>query len=121
MRCTPTVARKNNNTRPKTSEWYGRLVNDSAFRRLSKVVEDGRRYIVHGGDMDAAERYIEPTIMDFGTDRAAFEASEAMQDENFGPIIPIYRYSHIDEPVVQKHTRTIRSCIFTHPLNRLIS
>ena len=32
-------------------------------------------------------------------DLAAFEASAAMQDENFGPVIPIYRYSELKEVI----------------------
>jgi len=95
------------NDNPADSEWYGRLVNKAAFERLHAVVQDGDRFIVHperdhidsGSNVNAATRYIEPTILDFGTDKQAFEESLAMKDENFGPIIPIYRYKDIEEVI----------------------
>ena len=49
---------------PKTSPWYGRLINDAAFERLSKCIDDARERVVLGGDSDASERYIAPTIID---------------------------------------------------------
>lgn len=66
---------------PKGSEWFGRLINDAAFQRVSKCVQDAEQYLVHGGECDAAERYIAPSVFDFGTDFAAFENSEIMADE----------------------------------------
>ena len=77
---------------PQRSEWYGRMVNDAAFRRMARCVEDGRARIVHGGELDAAARFVAPTVFDFGADQLAFEASELMQDEVFGPLIPVLRY-----------------------------
>jgi hypothetical protein len=44
-----------------------------------------------GAQSDEAERYIAPTLLDFGTDLAAFKASECMADELFGPLTPIAR------------------------------
>lgn len=70
----------------RNSPFYGRLVNDAAFQRLSKCLNDGKNYMVYGGSTDAKERYIEPTIFDFGSDWEAFAKSELMQDEIFGPV-----------------------------------
>ena len=86
---------------PQRSEWFGRLINASAFKRLAKCVETDKKYIVHGGEMDEADKYISPTVFDFGTDQAAFEASEVMQDEIFGPLIPIFRFRDYEEQVIQ--------------------
>jgi len=49
--------------------------------------------------MDPSERYIEPTVVDFGTDEHAFASSEIMQDETFGPIIPIFRFKEIPQVI----------------------
>merc|ERR1712100_142735 len=84
---------------PKKSEWFGRLINDDAFKRLSKVLDDSRSKIACGGESDAAQKYIAPTIIDFGTDLEAFQSSEAMQDEIFGPIMPMYRYKNLDDAI----------------------
>lgn len=70
----------------KKSPFYGRLVNDAAFQRLYKCLEDGKKYLVYGGATDASEKYMEPSIFDFGTDLEAFGNSELMQDEIFGPV-----------------------------------
>mmetsp|Transcript_9371 Transcript_9371/g.15286 ORF Transcript_9371/g.15286 Transcript_9371/m.15286 type:complete len:521 (+) Transcript_9371:1762-3324(+) len=84
----------------KSSEWFGRIINDSAFQRLIKCRDDAERYIVHGGESDASEKFIEPTLFDFGTDLDAFENSELMKDEIFGPLIPIYRYKDLETEVL---------------------
>jgi len=87
-------------TNPKTTEFYGRLINDSAFKRLLRCVDDGRQYIVHGGESDANERYIEPTVFDFGNDMQAFSNSVLMSDEIFGPLIPMFRFKDLDDQVI---------------------
>lgn len=82
------------------SEYFGRLVNDSAFQRLSKCAAEAKKYMVYGGASDAKERYMEPTIYDFGKDFEAFAKSELMQDEIFGPLLPVVRYSDVDAQVL---------------------
>ena len=59
-----------------------RLVTDRAFDRVSGYLKDGK--IVLGGSTDAKERYIEPTLLkDMSVD------SPIMQDEIFGPVLPM--------------------------------
>ena len=64
------------------SKHYVRMVSEKAFNRVSAYLEQGR--IVCGGKTDAAERYIEPTLLD----DVALDAP-VMQDEIFGPIFPL--------------------------------
>lgn len=74
----------------KASMDYGRIINERHFARLVKLVEAEREAIVYGGDYDANSRYIEPTIVydvDF--------AHEVMQDEIFGPILPIIIFDDV--------------------------
>lgn len=52
------------------------------FRRLSNLLKSGR--IAVGGKTDAADKYIEPTII-----VDVHETSPVMQEEIFGPILPI--------------------------------
>jgi len=84
---------------PKKTEFYGRIINKKAFERLSDLVAKGKDFIIVGGDMDADERYIEPTVFDFGTDIERFQAQPIMQDEIFGPLLPCVRYSEIEDVV----------------------
>ena len=66
----------------KASKHYVRLVTDRAFDRVSGYLKDGK--IVLGGSTDAKERYIEPTLLkDMSVD------SPIMQDEIFGPVLPM--------------------------------
>ena len=77
---------------PAQSPDYGRIVNDRHFGRLSQLLQDGQ--LVTGGIVDPAQRYIAPTILDqVGLDTAV------MQDEIFGPILPVLDYGDIGEAI----------------------
>jgi aldehyde dehydrogenase (NAD+) len=83
---------------------------------LAKVIEDGKDYIAHGGGSDSADRYIEPTILNYGRDWDAFEKSEAMQEELFGPVMPIITYSDINQCVefVRDRPKPLGLYVFTN-------
>jgi len=83
----------------KSTEFYGRVINAKAFERLAALVEKHKDAIVVGGAVDAKEKYVEPTVFDFGSDLAAFKAQEVMQDEIFGPLFPVARYTNIEDVV----------------------
>ncbi len=74
----------------KTSRYYPRIITDSAFERLSGLLSEGN--ILYGGTTDADERYIAPTLID-GVDAQ----SAIMQDEIFGPLLPILEFTDIEE------------------------
>lgn len=67
---------------PRGNPAYGRIINGRHVERLLALVDPSRCAI--GGEHDAGERYIAPTVL-YPT--AAGDAS--MQDEIFGPILPI--------------------------------
>jgi acyl-CoA reductase-like NAD-dependent aldehyde dehydrogenase len=67
---------------PQKSPDYGRIVNVHHFDRLTNLLASGAIY--HGGRHDRADRYIAPTVLsDVSVD------SPAMQEEIFGPILPV--------------------------------
>lgn len=74
------------------SKYYGRIVNDKAFDRLSGYLSVGK--IVAGGVTDKSERYISPTVLD---DIKPEDA--VMQEEIFGPILPVMTFTEIDDPI----------------------
>ena len=82
---------------PQESEWFGRCINEGAFKRLDGLLTASKAQIVHGGKSDPSDRFISPTVMDFGTDWDAFTKSEVMQDEIFGPILPCVRYGNMED------------------------
>ena len=85
---------------PQRTEWLGRCVNANAFQRLEGLLEGAADKVYTGGRTDASDRYIEPTVLDYGDDLLTFGASEPMQDEIFGPILPVARFSHLEQAAV---------------------
>ena len=67
---------------PRASADFGRVVNDHHHARLEALLGDGEAFM--GGQSDASDRYIAPTILrDVGLD------SPVMREEIFGPILPV--------------------------------
>lgn len=104
---------------PKKSDYFGRVINVRAHERLMSIIEDARtkgKCVVRFGGASAAEdRYIAPTLLDYGTDEIAFAESLAMSDEIFGPILPILRYSKLEQAMgfVQVREKPLALYAFT--------
>ena len=77
---------------PSSSEWYPRIVNKQAFARIAGYLQNGK--VSFGGRSNEDERYIEPTILD-----DIDLSSPVMQDEIFGPVLPVISFDRIDEAV----------------------
>ncbi len=68
------------------------IVNEKHFKRVSGLIKSGTAVI--GGGVDEARRFIEPTVLvDVSPD------SPVMQEEIFGPILPVLTYEKIDEAI----------------------
>ncbi|MCX7569120.1 aldehyde dehydrogenase [Tumebacillus sp. DT12] len=80
------------------SRHYPSLINDRHFGRLSSYLTDGT--ICHGGRTDPARRLIEPTLLT-GTGWDA----PVMQEEIFGPILPVLEYDDLEEVIRQVNAR----------------
>ncbi len=74
----------------KASRFYPRIVNQKAMNRLEKLMKQGK--IHSGGKIDKKERFIEPTIIDNVNPDFLI-----MQEEIFGPILPVMTFNHINE------------------------
>ena len=100
---------------PKSCEFFGRLINQRAWQRVSGMVEDSKQYIVHGGQVDESQNFVEPTLFDFGTDFGAFKTSSVMLDEIFGPLMPVYRYTDLDQAIgyVQSGEKPLVAHVFS--------
>ncbi|HDJ5095968.1 TPA: aldehyde dehydrogenase [Staphylococcus aureus] len=79
---------------------YGRIVNLKHYHRLTSLLNSEQMNIVFGGHSDEDERYIEPTLLDHVTSDSAI-----MQEEIFGPILPILTYQSLDEAIAFIHQR----------------
>jgi aldehyde dehydrogenase (NAD+) len=77
---------------PQKSPDYGRIVSDGHFDRLMRLFKSGT--IVHGGQHDRSDRFIAPTVL-----VNVSPESPAMQEEVFGPILPILEVNSVQEVI----------------------
>lgn len=78
--------------RIKESRFYPRIVNERAMNRLGTLLNQGE--IHSGGEIDYKERFIAPTIIDHVNPDFL-----VMQDEIFGPILPVMTFNDIIEAI----------------------
>jgi aldehyde dehydrogenase (NAD+) len=79
---------------PQQSPDFPRIIDDKNFARISSFLEDG---VVHyGGQTDAGDLYIAPTILD----QVHWE-DQVMQDEIFGPVLPVLTFDSMEEVVAK--------------------
>src|SRR5258708_21895565 len=77
---------------PQQSPDYGRIVSQRHFDRLKALLTSGTIY--HGGQHDRDDRFIAPTgLVNTAPD------SPAMQDEIFGPILPVLEVDSVEQDV----------------------
>ncbi|KAL6052329.1 hypothetical protein STEG23_014442, partial [Scotinomys teguina] len=98
----------------KESPDYERIINLRHFKRLQSLLEGQK--IAFGGETDEATRYIAPTIL---TD--VDPNSKVMQEEIFGPILPIVSVKNVDEAInfINDREKPLALYIFSHN-NKLI-
>ena len=73
---------------------YGKIVNGKHFERLRALMQTGE--IAYGGSCEERTLTIEPSVMvNVGWD------DPIMQEEIFGPILPIITYSSLDDALEQ--------------------
>src|SRR5690625_118712 len=78
--------------KPLENDQYVKIVNEGHFNRLVRLLENGS--ILHGGKYDRKTLKIEPTIIDGLT-----WDDPIMQEEIFGPIMPIFTFNKLSEVV----------------------
>jgi aldehyde dehydrogenase (NAD+) len=69
----------------KQSPDYPRMISDRRFNAVIRYLEEGT--IIYGGQVDAVQRYIAPTII---TNVSADDL--VMKEEIFGPVMPVISY-----------------------------
>jgi len=86
---------------------FPHIINEKQFNRLVSLI--GQENVLFGGKTRGV-RQIEPTLLDNIT-----AESKIMQEEIFGPVLPIMTYSSIDEVVdyVVSHEKPLALYLFT--------
>ena len=95
---------------PKQSPDYGRVINSRNFDRLAGFLSKDNGTIAAGGQTDPDERYIAPTVLvDAPVD------SPIMQEEVFGPILPVLEIDSVEAVIdwVNERPRPLGLYVFT--------
>ncbi|OAV45786.1 aldehyde dehydrogenase family protein [Lewinella sp. 4G2] len=82
---------------PQQSDSLARVITDRHFQRIKALFDDAvakGATVVCGGQFNAADRYIAPTILTDVT-----EEMDIMTEEIFGPLWPVVTYQDLDEAV----------------------
>ncbi len=96
---------------PEKSPDYSRIINDKHMERLAGLLKKGRT--VTGGKFDSESRYIAPTILDeISVD------DPVMQEEIFGPILPVIDYNALDEAILFINSRPNPLALYFFSNNR---
>jgi aldehyde dehydrogenase (NAD+) len=90
------------------SQDYGRIVSERHLTRIVGYLEG--QEVIHGGKHDTANKYIEPTIV-----LNPPHDSSLMQEEIFGPILPIVTVKNINQsiPFVNERAKPLALYLFS--------
>jgi aldehyde dehydrogenase (NAD+) len=112
VQCLAETIRKFYGHEPKLSPDYGRVINQRNFDRLMGLLSSGKAVV--GGQTDASERYIAPTVLvDVSPD------SPIMQEEVFGPILPVLEIESVEAVIewVNSRPRPLGLYVFADDLS----
>ena len=93
---------------PLSSEDLPKIINEKHFQRLRGLMEDAN--VIYGGKSNENERRISPAII-----YPASWNNRIMQEEIFGPLLPILEIEGIDEAIetVRSHEKPLALYIFS--------
>lgn len=94
---------------PLDNENYGKMINEKHYTRVMGLID--QKKVVFGGIGRDDELRIEPTILDHVTAEDA-----VMQEEIFGPVLPILTYNKMEEAVkfIEKRPHPLALYIFSN-------
>ena len=93
---------------------YGKIINRKHFDRLCGLIDPGKT--VCGGEADEAANRIAPTVMD----NVTWE-DPVMQQEIFGPILPVLTFETMDEvlQIVNSRPKPLALYLFSKDKSRI--
>ena len=93
---------------PLSSSCYGKIISKRHFTRLQGLID--QKKTIYGGRMDESSLRMEPVIMD----RVSW-SDPVMQEEIFGPILPVLTYRDYNEMVslLQEKPNPLALYLFT--------
>lgn len=99
-------------TNPHASDSYGRVVNSNHFDRLQKLVEPSK--VIMSSPSVREENFMAPTVM-----KDVSWNDRVMDEEIFGPVLPLMSYSNLDEMIktVQSRPKPLALYLFSKDSN----
>jgi aldehyde dehydrogenase (NAD+) len=99
---------------PATSENYMRIVNAKHYKRVKSYLDNSvaaGAKIKFGGQVDESDHYIAPTVVE----NVPLD-SDLMQEEIFGPVLPVITYSDLQEviDVINAKEKPLALYIYSH-------
>jgi aldehyde dehydrogenase (NAD+) len=93
---------------PKNNPDYSRIINANAVKRLAGLID--QKKVIAGGKSDPEARYLDPTLI-----YPVTWEDPIMEDEIFGPILPIMVYKDFDAAIreVKKHAKPLSGFLFS--------
>src|SRR5271154_7073442 len=79
---------------PKSNSDYSRIINAPTVTRLASLIDPSK--VIAGGKSDAEAHYLDPTLL-----YPITWEDKIMEDEIFGPILPILTYKSLDEALAR--------------------
>ena len=91
------------------SQHYTRIINERNFNRLTNMIDAQKIYL--GGNSDKEKLHIEPTVL-----RDVTWEDAIMQEEIFGPILPVLSYNVLNEALnkILENEKPLAAYIFTN-------
>ncbi|KAL4646671.1 aldehyde dehydrogenase family 3 member B1-like [Arapaima gigas] len=96
---------------PRESRCFGRLVSRNNFNRVRDLLLKSGKVEI-GGQMNEAERYIAPTVL-----TEVVETDPIMQQEVFGPVLPILTVQNLDEAISVICRQEKPLCVYAYSSN----
>lgn len=96
---------------PLQNQDYPRIINEKHYNRIMKLIEG--ESVIKGGYGNKERLFIAPTILD-----NIMETSPIMQEEIFGPVLPVLTYKDLEEAedFIKKGEKPLALYLFTSSL-----
>jgi aldehyde dehydrogenase (NAD+) len=87
---------------------FARMISEHDTRRVASYIVPDK--VAHGGRVDVADRYVEPTVLYPST-----WDDPALQQEIFGPVLPVLAYDDLDEVIgaIKRRPKPLAAYIFS--------
>jgi aldehyde dehydrogenase (NAD+) len=95
------------------NENYVQIVNERNFNRLAQLIPTDKIY--HGGEVNPENRSIAPTLLR----NIGFE-DHIMQDEIFGPILPIIAFENLEDVIKKVKEKEKPLSLYIYSINKKV-